>query len=373
MEGLKMKSNIKVFSIVLFLSFFMMLVSCGKQEAEWKGTIEEVDGVTVVKNPKEPMYEKDVFSLEEELSIGEAEGREEYMFSEIRHLAVDDDERIFILDRKESHIKVFDKNGKYLNKFGRKGQGPGELDGPTMISINPKELMVHEIARRLSFFSLEGEFLRNVSTKETWALQAKVDSMGNVVVTEGVMDPENPRYQVKKFDAGMNLLREIVSFPGPNFRKGLNPFMPVAYWLIDENDNIVYGYPENYELQIFNPEGKLIKKITKNYDPVEITDEEKEEETRDAPPQFKFVFSKYHSAFRRLFLDDEGRIFVQTWEKIGDEEIYYHDVFDSEGKYICEIHLKTRPFVLKKSKLYTVEEDEEGFQFVKRYKVTWKY
>ncbi len=67
-----MKDKTKVISIVIFLPVLIMLISCQKQKAEWKGTIEEMDGVTIVKNPKEPMYGEDVFSLEEELSIGEA-------------------------------------------------------------------------------------------------------------------------------------------------------------------------------------------------------------------------------------------------------------------------------------------------------------
>ena len=51
-----MKNKTKVISIVLSFSVFFMFVSCQKQKAEWKGTIEEVDGVTIIKNPKEPMY-----------------------------------------------------------------------------------------------------------------------------------------------------------------------------------------------------------------------------------------------------------------------------------------------------------------------------
>ena len=372
MEGLKMKANIKVFSIALFLSFFMMLVSCGKQEAEWKGTIEEVDGVTVVKNPKEPMYEKDVFSLEEELSIGEAEGEEEYMFSEMGQIAVDKNERIYVRDRREQHIKVFDKDGKYLMTIGRKGQGPGELSGPGRISVNQNVLMAQE-QRGLSFFSLDGKFLKRVLTKEIRTLRAGIDSKGNIVLEEGVFGPENIRQKIKKFDSNMNLITEIASSPGFDPRKLFNPFMPRAYWLIDKNNNIVYGYPEDYELQIYNPGGKLIKIIKKKYDPIEFTEEEKKEWMKLAPPSVKLDFSQYHSAYNRFYHDDESRIFVQTWEKIEDRKGYYYDVFDSEGKYICKIHLKTRPFVLKKSKLYTVEEDEEGFQFVKRYKVTWKY
>ena len=79
-----MHNKKNVAPIILFLSFLLVFVSCQKKEAEWKGTIEEMDGVTVIKNPKEPMYGEDVFSLEEELSIGEAEGKEKYMFSPIR-------------------------------------------------------------------------------------------------------------------------------------------------------------------------------------------------------------------------------------------------------------------------------------------------
>ena len=62
---------------ILLLIFSILLISCSQQKTGWKGTIEEIDGVTVVKNPIEPMYGEDVFSLEEELTIGEAEGREE--------------------------------------------------------------------------------------------------------------------------------------------------------------------------------------------------------------------------------------------------------------------------------------------------------
>jgi hypothetical protein len=49
-----MKNNIKIISIVLFLSIFIMLSSCQKQKSEWKGTIEEEDeeGYQVVKRYK---------------------------------------------------------------------------------------------------------------------------------------------------------------------------------------------------------------------------------------------------------------------------------------------------------------------------------
>ena len=161
-----MKLKTIVISIVLFVSVFVMLISCKKQKTEWTGTIEEVDGVTVVKNPKEPMYSEDIFNIKEELSIGETKGREEYMFSQIRSVAVDDDENIYVLDYKEAHIKVFDKKGSYLKTIGKKGQGPGEIRRPVSLQITPqKEVMVSDpVGRRLVYFSLGGKYLRQIST-----------------------------------------------------------------------------------------------------------------------------------------------------------------------------------------------------------------
>ena len=46
-------------------------------------------------------------------------------------------------------------------------------------------------------------------------------------------------------------------------------------------------------------------------------------------------------------------------------------IFDAEGKYILKVHFRTTPRTIKKNKLYTIEEDEEGFQIVKRYKINW--
>lgn len=374
MKGTKMKNKTRIISAALFLFVFILITAYGVQKSEWKGKIEREDGVIIVQNPKKPLYSEDVFDLQEELVIGGADEREEYMFSGIRSVDVSEDDKIYILDYKRAHVKVFDRDGKYVMTIGRLGQGPGELNRPMTISLNQKELMVHEFGR-FSLFSLDGEFLRHLSAKESLSFNARIDSQGNIVLTEGIRDPDNPRYQVKKFDNDMNLVAEIDSSPLPDPQR-FNPFMAVGHWLIDKDDNIVFGYPETYEIKVYDPSGQLIKKITKKYDPVDITEDEKKEQIEDLPPQIKdrVVFPKHRPAFYRLCLDDEGRIFVQTWEKVREEEdIYYHDVFDPEGRYVAKVPLRLRPITCKWGKLYSIEEDEEGYQVVKRYKVTWKY
>jgi hypothetical protein len=144
-------------------------------------------------------------------------------------------------------------------------------------------------------------------------------------------------------------------------------------WAIDSNDNIICGYPKRYELVIYNPEGKIIKKITKKYDPVKITEEEIEEARKRTPAGRILETQKYHYGFNCFTVSDEGRIFIETMEKDKEDGGYFYDVFDPEGKYIAKISLKVRPKIWEKDKLYTIEEDEDGYQMIKRYKVNWNF
>jgi hypothetical protein len=366
-----------IVSIPLFLSILMLCISWIKQKAEWKGTIEEKNGVTVVKNPKEPMFGEDIFSIEEELSIGAAKEKDEYIFSQIRDIDVDNEERIYVLDVKEAHVKVFDNKGEYIKTIGKKGQGPGELELPFSMAITGQnKIIVNDVRnRRLAFFSAEGEFIKNLSTARAGLMRLNIDSAGNIISIVIVREEDNPRYELRKFDPEMNYLLSLDSSPLPGAANRFDPFEGTLIWDITKNNQVVCGFPKNYELKIVDSEGRLTKKIMKEYDPVEITEEEIEEvkklESRLTPP-WKLAIPKRHNAYRWFIVDDESRIFVMTWEKAPEEKGYYYDIFDPEGRYITKIPLKHRPITFKKNKLYTIEEDEEGYQVVKRYKVIWR-
>ena len=371
--------RIRNFVILVLWIFTVLLFGCKKQTAEWKGMIEEVDGITVVKNPKEPMYGEEVFSLEEELSIGEVAGTEEYMFSRIDDIAVDDEENIYILDSKQTHIKTFNRDGEYLKSIGRKGQGPGELQYPVNLTISPmNEILVNDYARCLSIFSIDGNFLRAVSlTTMRMISKPKADSRGNIVASYMVFG-EEALLVLKKFNSDLEEMYAIFSTEVLKYPY-LNPYYPHCYWEITKDDNIIWGFPTKYELQVLSPEGNLIKRIVKDYKPVKITNEEKETLINEKmggyeniPPEVKIQWDEFHNAFIYLTVDDFGRIFVRTFEKVIEGNDYYYDVFNSEGKYIAKIPLKARPRVWKRNQLYTIEEDEEGYQVVKRYKVNWK-
>ena len=377
-----MKIKVKNLSIVLFLSISVLCISFSGQKTEWKGKIEKRDGITAIKNPKEPMYDGDVFGLEEELSIGEAEGRKDYMFSLIASIDVDSKGNIYVLDIKETHIKVFNTDGRLMRIIGRKGQGPGEFQRPFTVQITAQnEVVIWDVmVRKLHFFSLDGEYKKSISFEKLFN-RPVINSEGNIVTLVNVDVAENPKSELQKLDLELNPLTFYYSYPKyDSVRDGYNSFRSILQWAVTNNNEIVCGHPDKgYDLKIFNSEGKIIKNIVKDYTPIKISAEEIKRATKDqlSPGNF-YSIPKYYNAFRHIIVDEDNRIFVFTRERPKDKVGRYYDVFSPEGKFISKIPIRhmmlmSKPIIFKGDKLYLVEVDEDGYQYVKRYKVTWKY
>jgi hypothetical protein len=360
----------------LIMAGIMAAAAAASAQVKWKGTVVKEGGVTIVKNPKEPIYKTPILELKEDLSLGGPEAQGDYAFGQIRHFIVDDAGSIYVLDQQNANIKVFDASGKFLRTIGRQGQGPGELERPMTLSFNRTmgELAVQQQTRRMTYFKTDGTFLRHLSLKDMYALRGRVDSRGNIYIEELIMEQNDSRYATKKLAPDASVLAVINQTPAPAGRGNkIRAFLPISYFQVDRSDNLVYGYPETYEIQFFGPaEPKVFKKVTREYDPVPVTAEERAEREKDVPPGMKpdFDFPKNHSAYTRFFLSDLGHLFVQTWETTNDGKTLY-DIFDAEGRFIGCIPLKPSGVEILKGKYYALEEDEDGYQLVKRYSVTW--
>jgi hypothetical protein len=121
-------------------------------------------------------------------------------------------------------------------------------------------------------------------------------------------------------------------------------------------------------------------RITREFTPMNITSEEENEYRQKYAEPLKagmtISFRGKWPAFSGLFVDDEGRIFVRTYERAGGGMgSFYYDVFDKDGIFESKVVMPVtldKNSVWKNGSVYTVEKDESGLPLIKRHRVTWK-
>lgn len=64
------------------------------------------------------------------------------MFNVPRAVAVDKQDRIYVLDSLNHRIQVFASSGDWLYTFGELGQGPGQFVGPADLCIDTDNNLV---------------------------------------------------------------------------------------------------------------------------------------------------------------------------------------------------------------------------------------
>lgn len=382
-----MKRRHSIFGIVSIGLAAVFLFGCGlfAQDVE----IKTEDGIPVVYNPKEPVplpNGPSRVTLIEDLRLGEPDENQNYPFSTLSWFAVDDDENIITMDNKEVCVKVFDKTGKFLRKFGRKGQGPGELQNVTFMDIvdGNKIGIVDPRNHRFYHFSQDGECLRQVDLGKYWRVERiKPDSRGflyaNFYTVNRIEEEVSSNIELIKFDSDFKPVMTLGSFEESRKQNEVNMLEKRFGYDIRGDDVIVWGINTEYVLNFVNPEGQVIRRVVKDYDPVKLTDKDRERYykwqfgDRVLPQRIKLNYPKYYYPFNFVLCDDEGKTYVRTnsQDEQGD---FYFDVFDSEGRYIAKFSRPwgEMPSVIKKGKMYSIKLDRNELPLLRRYRMVWE-
>jgi len=250
--------------------------------------IKTVDGVTVVSNGKKPNPAKgqpEKFTLTEELVVGGGDDPDK-SFSQVSTFVVDAAGSIFALDFKDKKVKVFDRTGKFLRSIGTPGQGPGELGMPTGVQLSANNTLIIEDAtnRRLAQFKPTGEFIKNISTADKLGLvNVLFDGQGNALGREmGLVEGNTEMFfEIKKFDPDLKALFTLdkIAFPVPIPGSGvkMNILDLISVYQFGPGGEIYYGRNADYEIKVYSPEGKLVRAVQKEYDPVKVTQKDIDE------------------------------------------------------------------------------------------------
>lgn len=363
--------------LIIFFLFFVSGWIYGEQIK-----IKTENSVTVVYNPKNPAVLHGVptgLSIKEDLSLGVQIESEESMLLNPTDVDADEKGNIYVLDRKAAQIKIFGRKGEFIKAVGKKGQGPGEFQSPSNFQVTPQQKIIvcDPGLRRVIIFSLEGQFIRELSAGKMWMFtQAKKDFRGDIIGSHTIMDQE-ARTELVRFNSNLEPLFTVASVPIARYPV-FNPYFPLLYFDLTPEGNVLWGITTEYVFHIVNPEGKTIRKIVKEFDPEKLTQEDREKRAReiwgDQGPSsdVRVEWPKYFPAFHDFIMDDRGRHFVRSYTKEKAAKGVSYDVFDAKGRFFARVSLPERAITIKDGKLYTIEEDEDGFRFVKRYSLEWK-
>ena len=107
----------------------------------------------------------ELWRVREDLRIGEVVGDEKYTLSHVSDLTVGPTGEIYVVQPQEQSVRVYDPDGRFLDRIGRKGAGPGEFAHPTETGWYRDTLWVLDQGlSRIQLFSPEGTFIASLTT-----------------------------------------------------------------------------------------------------------------------------------------------------------------------------------------------------------------
>jgi hypothetical protein len=214
---------------------------------------------------------------------------------------------------------------------------------------------------------IRGQVIGNIFPS---GLHVSYDLDQNYLVKLAILAELKAHRELLKIDSDLTHVSKIMAIPQWDVTQ-IDPDRPTnLYYALTPKNDIAVGYPKTYEFRLFDSAGSLMRVISRAFVPVPLSEEEKEDYRKGYLPDHVDAPS-VHFAYQYLGTDEKGRFFVGTWETSENGAGHYIDVFDPDGKYLCRFLLNAIPKVIRKDQIYTIEKDEDGYQCVKRYRMTW--
>jgi hypothetical protein len=347
------------------------LVCCRGGRNAWKGSIVSENGVTVVRNPSIPIYSQGAVEFLDDFVIQGSEDNPKFVFVRPVSIVLDRSKAIYVLDVRDNNVKVFDEKGGYARTIGRPGVGPGELESPAYMDIDKNEVAVYcSQLVQMTYYDLSGKFLRTTHSKNNLSGPFKFDSHGDLF--DFVFAQANGRraYQLTKIDAQLQPIKILASVdwvPPQYFQAG-------HFFVRTVNDQIALGRSERYQIDVFDDAGNLLRKIRRDQNAEKIPKEERDAVSSARGMQGMFdKMPEYYAPYYMLYSDEQGRIIVHTRYQLTGKKEWTYDVFSPEGKFFATFRLKPAKFLWwANQRLYTIEENEEGFPMIRVRRVIWK-
>ena len=377
--------------------------------------VDTIGDTTVVRTLSGSLWGAEA-TLVPEVSIGELEGRDEYLFGSIGSIAVDDDLNVYVLDEQAQHVRVFDSAGVYLRTLGRRGEGPGEFDSAEAIALLPDgRLVVRDPGnQRIEVFG------PGAGRTEQWGYNAGnmyfgrsplvTDASGRTFLSTRDLSREGFVMHIVVFGPDgtpVDTLAEPSSdYDAPTMSamgrsmllRRVVPFSPEFLWTIHLSGHFLTGLSAEYRIELRRDDGVL--RIERAGDPVPVHEEERastreflEGSMRNTQPDWNWngpPIPQHKPFFYELLAGRDGRIWVRlATEAYPVENESYdpedpssrpvvwreplrYDVFEPDGTYLGVVAPPDgfeyyKAPVFDDDHVWAVTQDELGVERVVRY------
>ena len=372
---------------LLTLGATAVLCACGADSAQLGGdsdiVTETIGDTTVVRTVSGSVWGA-IATLVPEISVGELDGPEEYLFGSVYGIAVDDDGRLFVLDGQARTIRVYGPNGTYVETLARRGDGPGELNNAMSVAVLPDgRVLAHEPTDML--VKVVGP---EPADRDQWdyppgavvvpVKPLRIDRAGRILVTAAGSAPNGQVAQYVIVMGPDGELLDSLAPPGVGFEppsleirfpfpvRGRStapvaiPFTARHYWTTLPSGHFVTGISSVYRIHLHRGDGVL--RIERTREPVPISEAEswyhRERLTRSlrrTQPDWNWngpPIPESKRPFRAVVAGRDGRIWVQLWtearpvpnldhdpqdprsEPVSWESPVHYDVFEPDGSYL---------------------------------------
>jgi len=367
----------------------VMLSYCGPGRDEVDRIVQ--DGVEIVSNHMEPYRIGGVssFALEENFRIDTEENEiVDLGIADILGFEVDSEGNIFVLSTYKGggdFIYKFDSGGEFIKSFGPQGEGPGEFQNPPHIALDSEDnILIIDWGRpMLNQYDKTGAFIKG-SILTGGERKVTPGPGSKMLFLVHSTDPETGKrlFSLKLMNSDLEEVRQIDQLgyslmvsPGK-----LRATEPLLCWSASRDRIYVAKEDRGYEIWVYDADGKLIRKIKKEYTPVPVSKSYREKILKKFPPpaRDRAFFPKSHPPFQSITASDDGKLLVVTFENGPAPGEYLFDIFDEEGVFIgrkslsawiWESHLWAR---IIGDKFYCLQEKESGYRALKVCDMKWE-
>ena len=359
--------------LLSFLLIVIFLVSCSKKNGELNYEKKIINNVENVINENRPLYNE--FKLDTLLITfvdggdDSLDNSEKNLIKNIADISIDSKGDVFILDGRESKIHKYDKNGKFITRFGRKGNGPGEfIHCYSMMLKNDTIYIPNKRDGKIIVFDLEGNFVRNISPENS-EIPHKLSSFGDnflgsrrgIVFVDGKGMNEN---NLKIYDKNLQVLKTVYNYD--EFRDYSKPFNPtddfVSFANTDSSIFVALNSEDKYQVAVYDKKGELQQVIKKKFRKIPMT----AQEVKDLKKSFHYninvngkeVDIKFKAKFKKAIVTMAADKYDRVWiypamsqkdkekEDSGFYEVFKDGVFLAKAKIGSNILFKNGKIVI---------------------------